>query len=156
MVCRPSVGYSRRISCRHRNHCRSGFFNRSNRSIVKFGLEELNKTKRVGLVALIRDVDLTQGELGTYDVSHVLAPRLNAMGRLVHAMDALRLICTKQADKAAILATTLGLTNKERQQLTIDTTRHALEKTKTGSVPNCFLWHMIRRIPASSDWLPEN
>lgn len=97
----------------------------ANRSIVKLGLQQLNKTKRVGLVALMRDAGLIGGELTTYDVSHVLAPRLNAMGRLVHAMDALRLICTRQADKAALLATQLGLTNKERQKLTIDTSLHA-------------------------------
>ena len=47
------------------------------------------------------------------------------MGRLVHAMDALRLLCTGQADKAALLARQLGLTNKERQQLTTDTSLHA-------------------------------
>lgn len=97
----------------------------ANRSIVKYGLRELNKTKRVGLIALMRDAGLIGGDLTTYDVSHVLAPRLNAMGRLVHAMDALRLLCTKQADKAMLLARQLGLTNKERQQLTVDTSLHA-------------------------------
>ena len=99
----------------------------ANRSIVKYGLAEINQTKRVGLRALIGEAGLTFGDIRTYDVSHVLAPRLNAMGRLVHAMDALRLLCTKQEDKARLLAQKLGLTNKERQQLTIDTTVHALK-----------------------------
>lgn len=107
----------------------------ANRSIVKYGLKELNNTQRVGLVALMRDAGLAEGELTTYDVSHVLAPRLNAMGRLVHAMDALRLLCTKQADKAALLAQLLGFTNKERQQLTIDTTQHALKIAKSHTLP---------------------
>jgi len=98
----------------------------ANRSIVTYGLQELNKTKRVGLQALLKDAGLTLGDLTTYSVSHMLAPRLNAMGRLVHAMDALRLLCTHQKEKARILAQTLGLTNKERQQLTVDTTSHAL------------------------------
>jgi len=73
----------------------------------------------------MRDAGVFAADLTTYDISHVLAPRLNAMGRLVHAMDALRLLCTKQADKAALLAEKLGLTNKERQKLTIDTSLHA-------------------------------
>ncbi len=98
-----------------------------NRAIVKHGLLALNHTKRVGLDALIKDAGLTKGALTTFDVSHVLAPRLNAMGRLEHAMDALRLLCTGQEDKAMLLARKLGLTNKERQQLTIDTTVHARE-----------------------------
>jgi len=106
----------------------------ANRSIVKYGLHELNKTRRVGLLALMNDAGLTKGELSTYSVSHAIAPRLNAMGRLVHAMDALRLLCTGQADKAMILARELGLTNKDRQKLTIDTTRHALEITKDTTV----------------------
>ncbi len=97
----------------------------ANRAIVKYGLGELNKTKRVGLVALMRDAGLVLGALSTYEISHMLAPRLNAMGRLVHAMDALRLLCTKDAGKAMLLARQLGLTNKERQQLTIDTSLHA-------------------------------
>jgi single-stranded-DNA-specific exonuclease len=103
-----------------------------NRSIAKYGLDTLNKTKRIGLNALITESGLTKGMLSTYDISHVLAPRLNAMGRLVHAMDALRLLCTRKTDKARELAQKLGLTNKERQQLTIDTTIHAkdfVEKT---------------------------
>ncbi|OGG29251.1 single-stranded-DNA-specific exonuclease RecJ [Candidatus Gottesmanbacteria bacterium RIFCSPLOWO2_01_FULL_46_9] len=97
----------------------------ANRSIVKHGLIAINRTSRVGLTALLADAGLTIGSLSTYDISHVLAPRLNAMGRLVHAMDALRLLCTGQADKAMILARKLGLTNKERQQLTADTSLHA-------------------------------
>lgn len=98
-----------------------------NRAIVKYGLAAINATSRVGLRALIEDAGLTKGALTTFDVSHVLAPRLNAMGRLVHAMDALRLLCTKQEDKAMLLARQLGITNKERQQLTTDTTFHARE-----------------------------
>lgn len=96
-----------------------------NRSIAKYGLEALNATTRVGIVALLTEAGLMQGSLSTYDVSHILAPRLNAMGRLVHAKDALRLLCTNSSEKATELAALLGTTNKERQQLTIDTTLHA-------------------------------
>ncbi len=96
-----------------------------NRSIVKFGLEALNKTTRVGLHALIEEAGLTKGELEVYNISHGLAPRLNAMGRLEHAMDALRLLCTHQADKAMLLARKIALTNKDRQQLTTDSATHA-------------------------------
>ena len=95
---------------------------RANRGIAKWGLAALNKTQRVGLRALIAEAGITQGEIDTYAVSHLLAPRLNAMGRLVHAMDALRLLCTKQKTRASDLAQKLGLTNRERQQLTLDTT----------------------------------
>lgn len=108
----------------------------ANRSIVKYGLQELNKTKRVGLLALMQDAGVIPGDLSVYTVSHMLAPRLNAIGRLVHAMDALRLLCTHKEDRAIALARTLGLTNKERQQMTIDSSLHAknLVKERSGEV----------------------
>lgn len=96
-----------------------------NRSIVKFGLAAIRKTKRVGLNALIAEAGIEKQSLDTFSVSHMLSPRLNAMGRLEHALDALRLLCTKDEAKASLLAQKLGITNKERQQLTIDTVTHA-------------------------------
>ena len=101
-----------------------------NRLITKYGLAAINGTKRVGLEALMADAGLTKGTIGTYDVSHMIAPRLNAMGRIEHALDALRLLCTKQRDKADLLAQKLGLTNRERQKLTEDTLTHALGVVK--------------------------
>ncbi len=105
-----------------------------NRAIVKYGLEAINTTKRVGLDALIADAGLSKGKLSTFEISHILAPRLNAMGRLEHAMDALRLICTLQKDRALELAQKLSLTNKERQQMTVEMTAHALEIIKGTSL----------------------
>ncbi len=97
-----------------------------NRSITKYGLIEIGKTKRIGLLALIKESGLEEKAIVTSDISHIIAPRLNAMGRLDHAIDALRLLCTKNEERATMLASKLGLTNKERQQLTVDTTLHAL------------------------------
>jgi len=98
-----------------------------NRSLAKYGLEELRKTNRVGLKALIEEAGLVQSQLTAYSISHMLAPRLNAMGRIEYALDGLRLLCTNDKDRAKELASKLGLTNRERQQLTIDTTLHAKE-----------------------------
>lgn len=97
-----------------------------NRSIAKYGLVEIKKTKRIGLHALMKESGLEDKTITTSDISHIVAPRLNAMGRLDHAIDALRLICTTNSQRATLLASKLGMTNKERQQLTVDTTLHAL------------------------------
>lgn len=97
------------------------------RSVVKYGLEYLNTTKRVGLKALFADAAITQGEISTYDISHLIAPRINASGRLEHALDALRLLCTKEETKALDLATKIGGTNRERQQLTLDTAQFSVQ-----------------------------
>lgn len=102
-----------------------------NRSIAKYGLSQLRKTTRPGFVALVKESGLVQKGLTTYDISHVIAPRLNAMGRLIHALDALRLICTTDETRAEKLAGVLGQTNKERQLLTEETVTHA--KTQVES-----------------------
>lgn len=96
-----------------------------NRSIALYGMAAMKKTRRVGLNALMRDAGLSKESLETYMISHMLAPRLNAMGRLEHALDALRLLCTTDAAKATLLAQKLGLTNKERQQMTEESVVHA-------------------------------
>jgi len=98
-----------------------------NRAIVKHGLDMVRTTTRVGLLALIEESGLTLEKIGTYEVGHVLAPRINAMGRLTHAIEALRLLCTKDNTRAHVLAQKLGLTNKERQELTQETVMHAKE-----------------------------
>lgn len=91
-----------------------------NRQIVHFGLLQLNKTKRVGLTTLFRVMGVTPGNMTTYEVSFMIAPRLNAMGRLVHALDALRLLLTKNSKRAQELAQLLNQTNVDRQSLTQD------------------------------------
>ncbi len=112
-----------------------------NRSIAKFGLSAINRTTRVGLTALMADAGVTRGELGTYDVSHLLAPRLNAAGRIEHALDALRLLCTKNEGKATLLAQQLGLTNRERQRLTEETVMHARDLVTDPGAKLLFVSH---------------
>lgn len=102
-----------------------------NRSMVKFGLEALSQTKRVGVLALMKDAGIVQDAVTPYSISHMIAPRINAMGRIEHAIDALRLLCTKDAEKAAMLAQVLGMTNKQRQQMTEDSTVFAKDLLKS-------------------------
>lgn len=84
-----------------------------NRSLVKYGLPELLKTKRVGLHAMFKDLKIDS--IGTYEVGYLIAPRINAMGRLASATDALRFLCTRDPKKAGELNTLLNKTNIERQ-----------------------------------------
>src|SRR3989344_4016710 len=71
-----------------------------NRALVFEGLKRLNHTSRVGLKALFADAGLSLGSISSYEIGHIIAPRLNAMGRLEHAIDSLRLLCTKDPLKA--------------------------------------------------------
>ncbi len=105
-----------------------------NRSLVKYGLHELNKTKRVGLKALIRSANILN--VGVYEIGYILAPRINAMGRLSHALDSLRLICTRDYKKANDLAKVLSDTNLERQRVVDDAITRALTQSKKQELEN--------------------
>ncbi len=97
------------------------------RSIVKFGLEQLSQTKRPGLKSLMRDSKIS-GDMGTYEIGHILAPRINAMGRIEHGLDSLRLICAKNQEQADRLASLLAKTNSKRQDLTSGAVTSAFEQ----------------------------
>lgn len=97
----------------------------ANRSFAKYGLSDLNKTKRPGFVALFEEARIKKGDIGTYEVNFIIAPRINAMGRLSHAIETLRLVCTKDAKKAKLIAKNIGLTNLERQKLVEKVVEHA-------------------------------
>lgn len=97
-----------------------------NRSLVKFGLPELSKTKRVGLQLMFKDLKLDNA--GTYEVGYLIAPRINAMGRLASATDSLRFLCTRDPKKASGLNDILNETNIERQKIVDEVLKRVLEE----------------------------
>jgi single-stranded-DNA-specific exonuclease len=102
----------------------------ANRSIVKHGLIELNQTKRPGLLAMFNESAITKGEIGTYQVGWLISPRINAMGRLEHAMDSLRLLCTTNRKRADEIARHIGRINKKRQDVVEEIVAHAEKSAK--------------------------
>ncbi|OGM05821.1 single-stranded-DNA-specific exonuclease RecJ, partial [Candidatus Woesebacteria bacterium GWB1_43_5] len=96
-----------------------------NRSLVKWGIEELNGTQRSGLLALFEEAAVKRGTVTPYTVGFIIAPRINAMGRLAHGLDSLRLLCTKNSSRALELAAVVGKTNEERQRIVEEVVVHA-------------------------------
>lgn len=88
-----------------------------NRILVRHGLRLLRDTRWAGLRALIDTSGLGQSELRAGQVGFILAPRLNAAGRIGEAADGLRLLLTDDADEATGLAQRLDRLNAERQAL---------------------------------------
>lgn len=97
-----------------------------NRALVKIGLEEINQTKKVGLLALMTESGLQVGEVNAYHLGHILGPRLNALGRLEHSIDALRLLCTSDLAKARQIAVHISEANEQKKKLV----GHALLEAK--------------------------
>lgn len=96
-----------------------------NRVIAKFGLEALNKTKRIGLRALLTICGLDLGTIDAYHIGFVIAPRINASGRLSQGLKALQLLCTKDTRRAMRLADHLNTLNIQRQDMMREAFEHA-------------------------------
>ena len=90
---------------------------RENRILVKWGLVVLNKTRRYGLLALIKAARLTK-KINTYEIGYIIGPRINAAGRLDHANVAFDLLRQTVKTKAMEQALNLNKTNERRQRLT--------------------------------------
>ncbi|HSX48797.1 MAG TPA: single-stranded-DNA-specific exonuclease RecJ [Candidatus Saccharimonadales bacterium] len=105
----------------------------SNRSFVKYGLKELQKTKRAGLIEMIKEAGIKFEDIGTYEVNYVIAPRINSMGRLKNGIDSLRLLCTKDIKRAKELSNLLSKTNVERQKMVDNTLITVRSKAKEFS-----------------------
>ena len=88
-----------------------------NRILVRHGLRLLRDTRWAGLRALLDTSGLGRGELRAGQVGFILAPRLNAAGRIGEAADGLRLLLTDDPDEAVGLAQRLDRLNTERQAL---------------------------------------
>ena len=103
----------------------------ANRTLAIYGLKALQKMKRLGLLALFAEAGIDQKAIGVYEVGRMIAPRLNAMGRMESAMDSLRLLCTKDRTRANMLAMKLSKTNRVRQMEMLQAAEHAIQKVKS-------------------------
>lgn len=92
----------------------------ANRSFAMHGIEALKTTKRVGLQMLIQAANIDPKTIDAKAVNYSIAPRINAMGRIGDAMNALRLLCSKNMEKAMTYASKVQSTNIDRQTMTIE------------------------------------
>jgi single-stranded-DNA-specific exonuclease len=115
------------------------------RSVVKHGLEAFKKIKRVGLKQIIKESGIENKNITPYEIGYMIAPRINAIGRLEHAIDALRLLCTSDEKKAQALSHKIGVINIERQDLVKKSVAEAKTMLKTSAAKIIILvsdhWH---------------
>jgi len=89
-----------------------------NRTLEKFGLVVLNKTRRPGLKKLIEMTGTPLGRVNAHTVGFQIGPRLNAASRMDHASRAFHLLNTDNSREADRLARELDLLNIDRQGIT--------------------------------------
>jgi len=99
-----------------------------NRYLVKEGLKLINTSPRLGVGKMITQAGLNIGSLDSESISWVIAPRLNAAGRLAHAMTGYKLLMTDSPQEAQEITIWLEEKNAERQRLTTNTLAKAREQ----------------------------
>ncbi len=96
-----------------------------NRALVKFGLARMANSRWVGIRAMVDAKNLKT--VSAKDVGFMIAPRVNAAGRLGEANVALELLTTDSPRRALELATYLDARNLERKKVQDEMYREALE-----------------------------
>ncbi|HEX9654509.1 MAG TPA: single-stranded-DNA-specific exonuclease RecJ [bacterium] len=98
-----------------------------NRIFVKFGLRRLRQTENIGFRALLAVSGVVDEEIGTGHVVFVIAPRINAVGRLGDAGRAVRLLTTEDEHQAKNIAAILESENRIRRSIDEETFLEAVE-----------------------------
>jgi len=119
-----------------------------NRVLTRIGLERINTNPRPGIKALIESAGMKVGHITTGQIVFVLAPRINAVGRLGDAMRAVQLLTATSEDEAIRLAQVLEEENRNRRKIDEDTFAEAqllaegsVEVTDAAIVLHQEHWH---------------
>jgi single-stranded-DNA-specific exonuclease len=121
-----------------------------NRIIVKNGLERLMNTNNIGLKALIDVSGLKDKQISSYNIAFVIAPRINAAGRLADASRCVELLTTEDEALAYEIAEELERENGERQRIEAAILEQAITKLTTEyDLENCRIIVLDH-----SDWHP--
>ncbi len=117
-----------------------------NRVLAYFGLQVINSNPRIGFKAIINQIK--KQELTITDVVFIIAPRINAAGRMKHGQHAVNLLIETNLEQAAIIAKEIEQYNFDRRNLDQEITAEALiqiteneEEERFTSVVYKETWH---------------
>lgn len=102
-----------------------------NRVLAKFGLEVINSNPRPGIKALVQNVK--KKVLTITDVVFIIAPRINAAGRIKHGNEAVALLTEFDLDQAEQFASEIEQHNSDRKDLDKQITIEALAQIETNN-----------------------
>jgi len=98
-----------------------------NRVLTKIGLNQINSNPRPGIRALAEISGIELGKISTGQIVFVLAPRINAVGRMGDAQRAVQLLTSQDQETASQLAQILEEENRNRRKIDEDTFLKAQE-----------------------------
>ncbi len=88
-----------------------------NRILVRYGLRQMRKTRRIGLIKLFTVCELKASDITPMDLASKVAPRLNSLGRIADPKKGVELLLILESEPAEALAKELDLNNLERQKI---------------------------------------
>lgn len=88
-----------------------------NRILVRHGIEALRRAPVPGTVALMKASGVDPRKVGTGHIGFMLAPRINAAGRIDAPQKGVELLITENSEEAEVLAEELSALNEERQRI---------------------------------------
>jgi len=119
-----------------------------NRIITALGLKIMNENRRPGIVSLLNNASFKKGEIQSWQIAFLIAPRINALGRLEEAKEAVDLLCTYSKSKASSIAAKLEKHNIKRKKIqekiykeALDFLKSSIVKENTGIVLSSEDWH---------------
>jgi single-stranded-DNA-specific exonuclease len=92
-----------------------------NRSLVRQGLAQLASIQRPGIAAMMEEADVSPDRITAATIGYVLGPRLNAAGRMDHAMLSFELLTAASPSQARQLARALEEKNRARRETMMST-----------------------------------
>jgi single-stranded-DNA-specific exonuclease len=110
-----------------------------NRTIVKYGLKNINANKRLGLIKLREVLGLKDREINAGRIGYNIAPCFNAAGRIENAKLGVELLLEKDNGKAKKIAETLAHLNNERKRIQIIGENYCKKLVKDKYKDNDFL-----------------
>ena len=117
-----------------------------NRVFVSRGLESLRHTKRPGIAALMKESGCTPDNITASSIGFMLAPRINAAGRMGQIELAVELFLTDNPSRASQLAKALCDLNRQRQAVESEIYDQAVSMLPSGKIPEAIVlaeetWH---------------
>ncbi len=101
-----------------------------NRILASFGMTVLRKAKRIGLVRLLKVLNISKETMTEDDITFMITPRINAASRMGIPRDAFALLATTSETEAGLLAEHLNNINEERKGLVGSMVREIKQKIK--------------------------
>ena len=117
-----------------------------NRVFVAQGLELLKHTHRPGVAALMAECGCTPDNISASSIGFMLAPRINAAGRIGQIDLAINLFLTEDEEEAKELARGLCELNRQRQAVESEIFQQVVDQLPVGKLPDAVVladerWH---------------